>query len=127
MASCVKTESKKTQTPTGDSDSDPENKTQGDAEVNGNEATDLESKDPEDKHSESTGKEEASGKSGDSGESSDSWYYNVYDMEEASSILANLASTSGEYHTPPGWKRVYKKRPNENAKDEPTCAKKLKM
>lgn len=110
MASCVKTESKKPQTATGNSDCDPENKTQGNTEVDGNEERNLESKDSQDKHTQSTGKEEASSESGDSDESSGSWYYDIYDMEEASKYPSQACfNIRGVSYTPPGWKRVYKK------------------
>ena len=69
--------------------------------------------------------------SGDSDASSDSWYYDIYDLEEASKYPSQACfNVRGVSYTPPSWKRVYKKRPNENVDGEEAqapCAKKLKM
>lgn len=62
--------------------------------------------------------------------SCDSWYYDIYDLEEASKYPSQPCSNiRGVSYTPPGWRRVYKKRPKDDeSKDGDTpCAKRLKM
>lgn len=76
------------------------------SEVDKNEA--AESQDLKDKPTTlSAGNEEVSSLSGDSDASSDSWYYDIYDLEEASKYPSQACfNVRGVSYTPPGWKSI---------------------